>query len=563
MSAAETPSSRSTQTSHEASSPTSSTRPPSQPHTDVEKQASDVPSSSSTVTGERPQTEQAPQYHHAKDEQEKKDVIWVEFERGDPTNPFNFSNARKWTITMSAVFFTAEVAATAATYVPGIPQMEMDLGVTNHTVGLLGISIYALGFGFPPLVLAPFSEVFGRRNVFLVSHAVFTLFFLCCGFAQNITTVIIGRFIQGAAGSTGSTLVSGVISDLWDKSVDRGTPMAMFGCAAIFGTGIGPVWAGWVVQRSDLGWRWVQYIQAIFTGGGMLILALCLVETRGSVLLTWRAAKLRKETGDERYKAKAEEERSSLWIVISQSLTRPIWLLFTEPIVFFFGMWVSLMWLMLYATLESIGLVSDLHGYSIGQSGLVFLAVCLGALIGFGSNFYQEKLYKQYYPIKGPEARLYAPMVSAFLFPIGCFIYGWTAYSYVSIAGPIVGLVLIMIAVFHVYLAVFNYLADAYLIFASSAIAAQSFLRNLLGGFAAPLFTTPMYKQLGYQWASSLIGFLSIVFGVIPFVLFKHGPKIRARSKFSEQLQELERKHSLQDNPAQANQDPSQDKNKS
>lgn len=37
--------------------------------------------------------------------------------------------------------------------------MEQDLHLTNHEVSLLGISLYALGFGIPPLILAPFSEV--------------------------------------------------------------------------------------------------------------------------------------------------------------------------------------------------------------------------------------------------------------------------------------------------------------------------------------------------------------------------------------------------------------------
>lgn len=139
------------------------------------------------------------------------DVIWVEFEENDPENPFNWSKARKWTITALAVFFTAEVAATASAYVPGISKMEAELG-NKHEVSLLGISIYALGFSLPPLVLAPFSEVFGRNGVYLLSHAVYTLFFIGVATAQNIETVIICRFLGGAAGSTGSTMVGGTIA---------------------------------------------------------------------------------------------------------------------------------------------------------------------------------------------------------------------------------------------------------------------------------------------------------------------------------------------------------------
>jgi hypothetical protein len=154
----------------------------------------------------------------------KGDTIWVDFPAGDPEDPFNFSSARKWIITILAVFFTAEVAATASAYVPGIAQMEEDLNVTNHELGLLGISIYALGFGIPPLALAPFSEVYGRKSVYLASHLAYTLFFLCCGFAPNMTTMLLGRFFGGAFGSTGSTLVGGTLADIW-RTKERGFPM--------------------------------------------------------------------------------------------------------------------------------------------------------------------------------------------------------------------------------------------------------------------------------------------------------------------------------------------------
>lgn len=68
---------------------------------------------------------------------------------------------------------------------------------------------------------------------------------------------------------------------------------------------------------------------------------------------------------------------------------------------------------------------------------------------------------------------------------------GWTAYPDVSIAGPVVGITTLMLGIYIIYLAVFNYLADAYLIYASSALAAQSFARNMFG-FAFPLFVEPM-----------------------------------------------------------------------
>ncbi len=109
--------------------------------------------------------------------------------------------------------------------------------------------------------------------MYLVCHLFYTVLFVGLGFADNAATVIVLRFLQGAMGSTGSTMVGGTISDIWNSS-ERGQPMALFATGAIFGTGIGPVWAGWVEQNQKLGWRWIQYIQAIYTGFILLLLLL-------------------------------------------------------------------------------------------------------------------------------------------------------------------------------------------------------------------------------------------------------------------------------------------------
>lgn len=313
--------------------------------------------------------------------------------------------------------------------------------------------------------------------------------------------------------------------------------MAIFATAAIFGTGVGPVWAGWVEQNASLEWRWIQWIQAIFTGGAFVLILIFLKETRGSIILIRRAARMRKQTGDSRYRARAEEEqRASIPVLIRNSLTRPLVFLITEPIVTSFSLWIAFVWGFMYMLLDSVGLITRLHAFTPGQTGLVFLAICVAALIGNITNPIQEALYRRNFATRGPEARLYLACVGALLFPIGCFIYGWTAYDHVSIAGPIVGIVVLMTGIYHIYLAVFNYLADSYLTYASSALAAQSFARNVFG-FAFPLFVEPMYKRLGYQWASSLAAFLGLVLGVVPFILFRWGSTIRARSKISQQLQ--------------------------
>lgn len=55
---------------------------------------------------------------------------------------------------------------------------------------------------------------------------------------------------------------------------------------SVFGTGFGPVFAGWVENNPELEWRWINWIQCIYTGVSFFALVFLLQETRGSVLLT-------------------------------------------------------------------------------------------------------------------------------------------------------------------------------------------------------------------------------------------------------------------------------------
>ncbi|KAK5734895.1 hypothetical protein LTR17_008528 [Elasticomyces elasticus] len=75
------------------------------------------------------------------------------------------------------------------------------------------------------------------------------------------------------------------------------------------------------------------------------------------------------------------------------------------------------------------------------------------------------------------------------------------------------------------------YLIDVYgALNGASAVAANGLLRY---GMVFPLFTFQMYERLGIAWATSLLAFISLAMVMIPFVFFKFGPRIRAKSQYS------------------------------
>lgn len=100
---------------------------------------------------------------------------------------------------------------------------------------------------------------------------------------------------------------------------------------------------------------------------------------------------------------------------------------------------------------------------------------------------------------------------------------------------------MVVFGIFCVYVGVFNFLADSYTIYASSALSAQSALRNLVAG-SFTFFTKQLYTNLTPRWGTTLFGCLATILAVIPFIAFFYGPKIRAHSNFAKTLAEDQRK---------------------
>lgn len=77
-----------------------------------------------------------------------------------------------------------------------------------------------------------------------------------------------------------------------------------------------------------------------------------------------------------------------------------------------------------------------------------------------------------------------------------------------------------------------NYLIDAYLMFAASAIAANTFLRSLCGA-VFPLFATYMIEGMGVQWAGTLLGCVAIALVPLPVWFYLRGDRLREKSNFA------------------------------
>jgi multidrug resistance protein len=421
-------------------------------------------------------------------------------------SPFEWPRFRKKWMTYLSCSVNAIAAYASGSYASPEEQLRQKWNVSHVTYNL-GITVFTIGFGVAPMILAPFSEVNGRKPVFVATGILFVAMQVACALTPTFAGMIVCRLLMGIGGSTFSTMVGGILADIW-VSKERNTAMVLFTGATLFGTGLGPLVSGVVAE--NLLWRWVFYIQIITSGCLVALVTLFFQETRGSIILSRKAKAVNKwyeeleslgvqgmrvdpqssgpqlemktsqsaqyEVRRIRFRVLADDQRASLRVMISQSLYRPIHMLFTEPVVFFFSLWISFAWAILYLQFGSVPLVyRTVYGFSLSQTGYVFTAMCAGGIIGTVLCIWQETFMNTNFPHRmlSPEGRLLPTCIGAAFLPVSLFWFGWTSFSEVHWIVPTISICFATLAIFWIFLAVFNYSADAYHHFTSSALAAS------------------------------------------------------------------------------------------
>ncbi|EQK99879.1 Major facilitator superfamily domain, general substrate transporter [Ophiocordyceps sinensis CO18] len=492
-------------------------------------------------------------------------------------SPLEWSPLRKHMLLFISCTATFLTAYSVGSYSPAAAVMAQDLG-TSQSVVLVGVTTFCLGFALAPMALAPISEIWGRFPVLAAAGVVFIASQVACSVMPNATGLLIARFFAGAGASVFGAVVGGVITDLWDKE-DRNTPLAIFSGSVLAGTGAGPLVATVLLQGihdSSLAWKWTFWHQVIMDAVLVAAIFLLCTECRASVLLTQRARLLnnwykeletrgtyglwlpdsaKRAAPDSlllriRWLVKEDEQRPAVGKIIALSVRRPFYMLFTEPIVFCFSLWASFAWAILYLSFSAVPI---LYKTDLARSGPIYGAIIAAALVATITSILQQRLLqhpqwqaglghndskywafmRRRFPVESPEARLYFSCVTALLLPIGLF----GAFFCSGGSAKAVGFGFATCGIYSVYLATFNYLADAYGAQASSALAAQSLCRNLLGG-GFPLITGAMFTNLGLKGAGALLGSIAMVLTTIPWVLVCYGETIRGRSKLALSLQQ-------------------------
>jgi DHA1 family multidrug resistance protein-like MFS transporter len=354
----------------------------------------------------------------------------------------------------------------------------------GREVAALGTTLYVLGFAAGPTIWAPMSELIGRRVPLLVGMLGFDIFIIATATAKDTQTVMLTRFFSGLFAASLIALVPASLSDLFN-SHHRGIAIAVYTMSVFLGPYTAPFIGGYTAE-SYLGWRWTLYIPAIVGFFALGLLVIFAQETYAPVILIQKAAILRRQTRNWGIHARQEELEIDIRELLTKNFARPFRILFTEPIAFLMTLYMSFLYGLTYAMLQAFPLVfQGVHGMSLGVSGLPFIGLIIGEILGaaFVLSFYKSYTRKlianNNVPV--PEWRLPPCIAGGIAFAGGLFWYdltfvllttvtkndnrfGWTGFSpSIHWMAPTASGVFVGFGLTSIFMQGFNYILDSYL----------------------------------------------------------------------------------------------------
>jgi EmrB/QacA subfamily drug resistance transporter len=155
-----------------------------------------------------------------------------------------------------------------------LPTIQSDLGFSQSSLAWV-VNGYLIAFGGLLLLSGRLGDLIGRRRIFLIGLAIFTLASLACGLAQSQEVLVVSRFIQGAGGALTSAVILGIIVTMFPEPREQARAIGVYSFVASAGGSIGLLAGG--VLTDAINWHWIFFVNlpiAAVTG----LLALRLLE---------------------------------------------------------------------------------------------------------------------------------------------------------------------------------------------------------------------------------------------------------------------------------------------
>ncbi|MBW0110159.1 MFS transporter [Pseudonocardia sp. KRD-182] len=161
---------------------------------------------------------------------------------------------RRGALALTAVLATQLMLQLDAQVVTvALPQVQQELGFT--AAGLSWVpNAYALAFGGFMLLGGRLGDIMGRARAFETGTALFALASLAAGLAQDPTTMIIARVVQGIGAAVAAPSILALITAMARDEAARRHGLAMFTAASAVGSSVGLILGGALTAFAS--WRW-------------------------------------------------------------------------------------------------------------------------------------------------------------------------------------------------------------------------------------------------------------------------------------------------------------------
>lgn len=458
----------------------------------------------------------------------------VEFDDKDSANPREWPLSKKYTVVALITLTAFFLPMASSIFAPASNPIAEEFGVSRQ-IALLNQTGFVCMLGVGPLFLAPMSETFGRRMIYLICLAVFTVLQIPCALAPNVATFVVFRTLSGLFGSVGVGNGGGSIADMFEAH-ERAKVLGVYMIAPLLAPSLGPALGGAMVDR--MSWRslaWLMFILAALT---TIVSYFFMYETRAITILQERKAELEKKDSKTEYYVEGVNNES-IPAKIAGNGTRAVKILGTQPIVLIMSIYQALIFSTMYSLYASYNTIwtQPPYEFSKSQVGLAYLAPAFGfaitaftIVVPFIDRIY-DRLSEKHDDQGQPEYRLPLANIGAVFLPIALFGFGWTVEKGYHWAVPLIFMVFFGASQASIFNSVQTYYTEAYESNAASALAAGSFLRSMVGGIV-PLFVSKLFEKLGYGWGMSVFGFIATALMPAPLVFYWIGRRLREQYPF-------------------------------
>jgi EmrB/QacA subfamily drug resistance transporter len=138
-----------------------------------------------------------------------------------------------------------------------LPSIQTDLHFSQSNLAWV-VNAYLIAFGGLLLLVGRIGDLIGRKRIFLVGLAIFTLASLVCGLSQSQGMLIVARFVQGVGGAMTSAVILGMIVTMFPRPADQAKAIGIYSFVASAGGALGLLLGGVLTQ--GLNWHWIFFV---------------------------------------------------------------------------------------------------------------------------------------------------------------------------------------------------------------------------------------------------------------------------------------------------------------